>query len=710
MKKAIFFIILFLLSTILFLLPNVKLIAIGEQLNYNPQELNPEFSHTSGYYNESFYLEIIAKPNTVVYYTLDSSMPNETKNLYTEPILIEEDYVIADGSEVIIQRDIENTPSPEPSYPISMIRSGADQWKTPAKDIFKATIIKVIAYDQELRQSEVLTNSYFVDDNNMSNRYQFPIISLSTDIKNLFDYETGIHVPGIFFDPTIEEGSSNRTGNYYQSGVEWEREVFVEYFNTDGELEFSQNAGLRIHGGLSRKYPIKSYRLYAKDEYDEQNYFNFKFFEDKDIDKFKRIILRAGGQAFQYTFMGEATAQSVLKPLKLDVQYSTPIILFINGEYFGIRNIRDRFDRFHLSTHYDLDPNDVTILVGNSYLEDGDPKGSAHYTALYQFVTLKDMSVKENYQHVHTKMDVDNFIDYYISQIYLANVDWPQNNILYWRKNVVYNKDAQYGHDGLWRWMVYDVDASFGASWGGYYPEINSFERLIGDTWKTGKMFTSLLENDEFKSKFVYRFYDLIDTVFESNRVKNIVLDMISLYEDEMQEHIDRFGYPNTIHTWRSYTNRMVKFAEDRPENVIQHMIDYLNLDNEKYDMTFNYDSQMGNIMVNSLIVDEAIESYTNEFYKDLFMTVEAIPKDGYRFIGWYNPNDDLISLNKKLIIKPEFTWNIEARFEEGEELDENDFLNYTTEIIYASVFTLTTFSVLIYITIVKRKKNLINF
>jgi hypothetical protein len=709
MKKALFFTILFLLSTLLFLLPNVKLIAIGEQISYDPKELNPEFSQISGYYDESFYLEIIAKPNTVVYYTLDSSIPNENKILYTEPILIQEDYVIADGSEIVIQRNIDNTPSPEPSYPISMIRTGADQWKSPAKDIFKATVVKVVAYDQELRQSEILTNSYFVH-HDMTNRYQFPIISLSTDIKNLFDYETGIHVPGVFFDPSIETGVSNRTGNYYQRGVEWEKEVFVEYFNTFGQLEFSQKAGIRIHGGLSRKYPVKSYRLYARNDYDEENYFNFKFFEDKDIDKFKRIILRAGGQAYQYTLMGEAAAQSVLKPLGLDMQYSTPVILFINGEYFGIRNIRDRLDRFHLNTHYDINPDDVTLLVGNSYLEDGDPKGAAHFQALYQFITLKDMSKKENYQHIHTKMDVDNFIDYYISQLYLANIDWPQNNILYWRKNVVYNPNAPYGHDGLWRWMVFDVDASFGASWGGYYPEINSFTRLTGDSWKTGKMFTSLLKNEEFKSKFVYRFYDLIDTVFESSRVKNIVLDMISQYEGEMQEHIDRFGYPVTIHAWRNYSNRMVTFAENRPSIVLEHMRNYLELDNQKYDMTFNFDADKGMIKVNSLVVDDSSGIYVNDFYKSLLMNVEAIPKEGYHFIGWYNTENDLVSLNKKLIIKPEFSWNIEARFEEGDEVLDNDFSNFTTEIIYASIFTVTTFSILIYITIDRRKRNLISF
>ncbi|MDO9629383.1 MAG: CotH kinase family protein, partial [Acholeplasmataceae bacterium] len=499
MKKSLILAICFLWISSIFLIPFQKVDAGNTTLSILNAELNPLFSHQAGFYDTSILLEITAKPNTVIYYTLDSSVPNQNSMLYTGPILIEEDYVIANGDEIIIQRNNEGTPIPLPSYPISMINTSSKGWISPLDNIFKATIIKAIAYDSELNSSQIITNSYFIDEN-MKERYTFPVMSLSMNIHDLFDYETGINVPGIFYDPDIsEDASSNRTGNYFQSGREWEKDVHVEYFSSQGNLEFEQSAGIRVHGGLSRKYPIKSYRLYARGSYDEESYFNYQFFEDKEIDLFKRIILRAGGQTYQYTVMGEAAAQSLLKPLDLDMQYSQPVILFINGEYFGIRNIRDRIDRYYLSTHYGMDPDDVTLLVGNGYYEDGNPRGAAHYQAIYQFITLKDMTSAKNYKHVQTKIDVDNLIDYYIAELYFGNVDWPQNNVLYWRKNVNFNPNAPYGHDGRWRWVVYDVDASFGASWGGYYPEIESFERLTGDSWKTGKLITSLLKNDEFK-------------------------------------------------------------------------------------------------------------------------------------------------------------------------------------------------------------------
>ncbi|MDX9692297.1 MAG: CotH kinase family protein, partial [Acholeplasmataceae bacterium] len=478
---------------------------------------NPTFSHESGFYTEDFYLTLTAKPNTTLYYTLDGSEPTVSSTIYTEPILIEGKYIEATGEEVLIQNQISgHDVDPIPSYPISFIRTGSDKWKSPREDIFTATILKVKAIHTSLDESLVITNTYFVD-TNMYEKYTFPIISITTDIKNLYDYREGINVPGIFYDPTIEEISNqNRTGNYYQTGPEWEKPVFIEYFETDGSRVIAQEAGLRVHGGLSRKYPIKSYRLYARSEYDETTYFNYSFFEDQDIDRFKRLVLRGGGQTYEYTFMGEATAQGLLKDMDLEMQYSTPVILFMNGEYFGIRNIRDRLDDWYLSIKYDIPRSDVTILTGHGSVADGNPAGQKHYLDMYRFIIRNNMATSRNYDYIKTQMDVDNFIDYYAAQLYFANVDWPQNNIEYWRYNTTFSSQLTDGVDGRWRWMVYDVDAGFGASWGGYYPEYNSFERMTGDSWKTGQMFTMLLKNTSFKNQFINRMMDLLNSNFSS--------------------------------------------------------------------------------------------------------------------------------------------------------------------------------------------------
>lgn len=657
-------------------------------------DLNPYISHLGGYYTESFYLSITPKLNTTVYYTLDGSIPDKNAHVYSSPLLIENDYIEADGSEVVI------TETSLISGPLSMIVTSDKNWISPKEDIFKATVLRVIAYENDTqKESEVLTHTYFVDPE-MNERYSFPIFSITTDPSNLYDYETGLNIPGKNYDPSASESNStNRTGNYFMSGDNWERLVHVEFFDQQGILQMSQNAGLRVHGGLSRKYPIKSYRLYARKEYDEHNTFNYQFFEDKDIDQFKRLILRNGGQSYQYTFMGEAFAQSLLKPLDLDIQYSTPIILFINGEYFGIRNIRDRFDVHYLESHYGIDETRSTILTGHAYMEDGSKMGQAHYQTLYTYATLQNLSVDRHYQKMERWMDIDNYIDYMIAEIYFGNVDWPQNNILYWRKNTRYNPNAPYGHDGRWRWMINDLDGSFGISWGTISPSVNSFERLTGETWKTGKLFVNLLDNDTFKAKFIYRMLELLDTIFESNHVTTELETMVNLYKPEMEEHIARFGYPVSYQTWLAYTERMKLFAEGRKDFLISYMEDYLDLD-LKHQLSVTFDELKGSLEVNQ--IPDHSGQFTGMYYHDLPISIEAIPVTGYHFAGWFH-EDLLLSDNPTLIINPELDLTLDARFELGDPIIEEEVHSAIITQIIISLLSLGNMT--LFVILLKKKK-----
>lgn len=657
-------------------------------------DINPTLSHVGGFYKESFYLTITAKPNTEVYYTLDGSNPTRNSENYQAPLLIQKEMIDANGSEVVI------TESSIVSGPLSMIVTTDKNWISPKEDIFKATVVRVVAYKVDSDQtSEVITHTYFVDPD-MENRYTFPIFSITTDAKNLYDYVDGISVPGINYDPKAsEDNKSNRTGNYFMKGDAWEKPVYVEFFDTSGILQMAQNAGLRIHGGLSRKYPIKSYRLYARKEYDEKNTFNYQFFEDKEIDEFKRLILRNGGQSFEYTFMGEAFAQSLLKPLELDIQYSTPIILFINGEYFGIRNVRDRFDVHYLKSHYGIDETRSTILTGHAYMEDGSRMGQAHYQTLYTYASLQNLAIDRHYKKVERWIDIDNYIDYMIAEIYFGNVDWPQNNVLYWRKNTSYNPDAPYGHDGRWRFMINDLDGSFGISWGTISPSVDSFKRLTGDTWKTGKLFVNLLENDTFRAKFIYRMLELLDTVFETNHVANELDTMVDLYKPEMEEHIARFGYPVSYEIWLTYTDRMKRFAEGRKDYLIAYLENYFNLD-LKHQLNIHYDQNMGFINVNH--IKDQSGSYSGEFYDNLPVRLEVIPNEGYRFVGWYD-RDMKLSDNREFIINPEISLELDARFEVGDPLNEERHSDDLVVKIIITVLSLGHVSLLLII--IKKKR-----
>lgn len=676
----------------------------------------PIFSHQAGFYEEGFSLTITSEEGTTIYYTLDSSDPNELSTPYSNPIWIEESWIEATGEEKIIAPDNEGH-IPEPTYPISMIRTTSLYWMSPKEDIFKATVVKAVAIDDMTgEKSDIITHTYFVHPT-MRQLYTFPIMSLSTDIHHLYDYETGINIPGLHYDQNISEkgiqqatqaqyGSlthpgQNRTGNYFMNGDEWEKPVYVEYFTPQGDRMISQHAGLRLHGGLSRKYTIKSYRLYADDRYDEQDIFNYPFFSDKNITKFKRIILRNGGQTYQYTLMGDALAQSILKPLTLDIQYSTPVILFMNGEYFGIRNIRDRLDQYYLSSHYNLDPDEVTILTGHAFLDEGSLLDQAHYQRMYTYASTKDLSTSKNFQKMTTWMDMDNFIDYMIAELYFGNMDWPQNNISYWRKSGGYHPDAPYGHDGRWRWMIQDLDASFGASWGTTKADQNPFERLTGDSWKTGKLLTNLLKNDQFKAAFVYRLTDLLSSIYAQDRVVMMVEDMIDLYEEEMPSHIARFGYPLSMGTWESYSQRMVDFASERPSFLKDYLEAWLDLE-MTHTITLNYQSHRGSVKINNQNDTDGI--MTVSAYHDLPLTMTANPYDGYHFSGWFI--DDLkISSNETIYFPPNESLNITAQFSIGEAPTETSFIPYVGLTIFTSIITIGSMITLSFLIIQIKKK-----
>lgn len=658
MKKTIMFIlnlaIILLLSACEF--GNIVLVP---KTSFLKTELNPSFSNSGGFYESAFFLELYSDPETTIYYTLDGSTPTQEDLIYDSPLWIEEQWIDENQTVQII-----DDPTDQPQTPISWIRSNVDKWTEPKGDIFAGTVVKAIVFDENEHYSEVITHTYFVAPD-MFDKYTFPIVSLSTDRNHLFDYEQGINIAGKAYDPNIPQGTSNRTGNYFQSGMDWERPVTFEMFSTGGLLLLNQEAGLRIHGGLSRKYPIKSYRLYARNEYDEASSFEYPFFENRELSTYKRLILRAGGQAYEYTFMGEAVAQKILEPLDLDIQYSTPIILFINGEYFGIRNIRDRYDTWYLENLYGIHRNQSTILTGHAYVEDGSSVGAANYMSMYRYATTKNMRVMSNYRHIETQMDVDNFIDYYIAQLYFANKDWPQNNILYWKKNVMYQPNAPYGHDGRWRWMVYDVDAGFAASWGGNTPDVNSYDVLTGETWKTGRLFISLLNNPEFRSKFAYRLQTLLDTVLSSESTSMIIDEMEAMYALEMQEHIHRWGYPTTYETWEFYVDRMKAFAIERPSYFLEFTEEFLGL-SDSVNIRVKHNPEQGAVTVHDHLQSDG--DITFDAYLNLEFLLQATSSQGFRFMGWYDQDDRLISSNHQILVEPELGLELEARFEVGNE------------------------------------------
>ncbi|MFP4697133.1 MAG: CotH kinase family protein [Eubacteriales bacterium] len=671
------------LAGTILLLFGIFLIIKPESMDFNNDVLEKvTFSHNRGFYREPFFLELNTNnANYNIYYTINGSKPDPINNPentfeYTEPIWIDN------------REDDENYLSNiNTNFPNSW-----DTWKPPEENIFKSTVIKAAIYKGYRMISDLETHTYFVD-SMIYDKYTFPVISISTDENNLFDDEIGIYVPGKSYKPLQEEDNESstkskknedlieeteeetneshnprKTGNYFQTGSDWERVAYVEYFEPNGNIGFTQNLGLRIHGGGSRSQPQKALRLYAREEYGEST-ISYDFFPGNVQDEFKRLILRTSGNEWGNTMILDALAQSLLEDMNVETQSSQPAIVFINGEYWGIHNIRERYDEWYFELKYDVPRKDVVILSYDGSLEVGQRGDEQHYKNMINFIKKNRLKEQDNYNKVKKFMDVDNYIEYQISQIYFGNVDWPQNNIKFWRKNTnKYEPDAPYGHDGRWRWLVYDLDCSFG-HWGSSYktnnlemvsdPNYNDNGSWEGDWGKYTVLFSSLLENEEFSNEFINAFADHLNTTFSKERVINRIDEFETIYKKEIEEHILRWGTPFTKGKWIREINDYRQFAESRPFYLRKHIVEKFDLEGSAKITIDANDKFEGRIQVNGVEIHSSQLPWEGTYFIGVPITIKAEPSKDSKFNRWSglveSENEeitlDLLNTNNQIFI-----------------------------------------------------------
>lgn len=610
----------------------------------------PVFSAPGGYYQQSFELSLTTDiANANIYYTLDGSVPILASTPYSAPLLIQ--------SRV-----------GEPNK-YSAIPDVSPRCFPPAGEVFKATVVRarIISNDgQEI--SPTITRTFLVDE---EKRYTLPVVSVITDPINFFDDRYGIYVMGDIYKQLYDPASSlnpwERPANYIESGQEWERPIHIEYFDINGVPGFSLDVNARIHGAATRERAQKSLRLYTVCESACIETIDYDIFPGlasevtgQPIQAFKTILLRNSGNDWERTMFRDALLQRLVDHTSLDTQAYQPTIVFLNGEYWGIHNLRERLDEYYLETHYGILPDEVTILAEDDLIITGEPGDEQDYLDMLDFAASHDMADPENYAYIQTQMDVENYIDYQISEIYFDNANWPHVNIKFWQKKTGQPDDpnAPYGHDGRWRWMLYDTDFGFGFDGGPKNAEINSLLIAIHPDWHdwAGLLFRSLLENPDFRADFVTRFADHINTSFEPQRVVNEIDQMQSIIAPEIEEHIHRWrGSEATLAEWQDSVEVMRGFAAYRPENVQHHLSDYFELGGT-VEIHLQTDSQMGYIRINTIdllestpgVVDPA--SWTGTYFAGLPVEITAVPYPGYQFVQWDSPNgtvqSEYLSLN----------------------------------------------------------------
>ncbi|MBH1940298.1 CotH kinase family protein [Mobilitalea sibirica] len=492
----------------------------------------PFFSVESGFYKEPFELTITAAEDQRIYYTTDGTIPTNKS-----------DELQASNSLTVSDR------SKNENLYASLSGTTTGKFFAPSILINKATIIRAVAYDEEGNSSKVITKTYFVGFEDKADYYkEVAIISLVTEPEHLFDYNTGIYVTGAVHDSWLNGPEYNantrywhQPANYKQSGREWERPAHMEYFDDYGQMKISQEVGIRMRGGASRAFLQKSFNIYARSEYGN-NRFTYELFpglsseyDGSVINTFKSIMLRNGGNDTELTKIREVMIHRLSSELKFSTQASKPAIVFLNGEFWGLYNLQERYSEEYIESHYGVDKDNV-IIVKKDKIDEGEEADIELYQAMLQYLASNDLTISKNYETFSTMMDIESFIDYISVEILVANKDWGSNNVMLWRSRTV-EENNPYG-DGRWRWMLYDTEYSTGLTYENslaydakYNPSSyrdNTFHTVFNPSCTIGYIFTNLIKNNTFEQQFKARFLEIAEKDFK----QDTVLKLLDAYKE----------------------------------------------------------------------------------------------------------------------------------------------------------------------------------
>jgi len=274
--------------------------------------------------------------------------------------------------------------------------------------------------------SETVTSTYFINE-----QKSLPVFSISTDPDNLW-----------------------ADGGIYVGNLDREIPIYIEMYEKNGDLAFRHNAGAEVFGSGSSGFDQKSLSIFFRNVYGVGE-LNYKLFPDLPFVKYESFVLRNGGNDWWSTLIRDAlSSNGLMEGTNVDYQEYRPSIVYLNGEYWGIHNIREKVNEHYIKDHFYVAEDSLDML---QYKEEIDPEiihgDREHYNMLIDYLENNSLVGDENFNYVALLLDIDNFIDYQIVEIYCANIDWPANNNKFWRPRST---------DGKWRWILFDTDTGYG--------------------------------------------------------------------------------------------------------------------------------------------------------------------------------------------------------------------------------------------------------
>ena len=613
----------------------------------------PTLSRQTGFYDDAFELEITAPdPDATIYYTLDGSYPDPDINpertlVYDGPLLIED-----------------QTPQPNT---ISMIPTTAPEhleFIAPEHEVPKGTAIRA-----RTARSATSVANFFVGD--VPPYGDLAVVALTLDPGHLFNHETGIYVGGRLYETWRESEEYDPApewdrveANYMWRGREWERPlrnelhdpVAFEFCESRSACDFQEAVGIRTHGGFSRTAPNKSLRLYARSDYGSED-FGYDFWGDGHSDH-SRLILRNSGNNWNDLRFEDAFFQSLMSHFNSDTQAARPAILYLNGEYWGIHNLRERQDSHYLATLRDVDPEQVQILDNstnraNAVRRADPPAGDFHlaspddpalFESWLEFVedaVQSDPTADDFTDYIHSQIDVDGFNDFIIGHTFSAINDWAHNNDRWWRQPE--EVGGPNSLDGRWRFMIADLDRR--AADGG---ELDAFSQRLapGQATTAGDglpaLFNAMMDNPQLRERFLTRFADHLNTAFSPEHTVPELRRWQSWFEADIEEHGARWSTRDPD-AWARRVETLAEFLSARPAIQRTHLQERFSLGDE-HTLSITAPPQHASIRLNTLELDDwqppahsqkARSTWNGLYFEGQTVQIEAEAAAGFRVDHW---------------------------------------------------------------------------
>jgi parallel beta-helix repeat protein len=441
-------------------------------------------------------------------------------------------------------------------------------------------------------------------------------------------------------------------GMYKNSFKGMEIPASIEFFNPDGKAAVQVMAGISPGSLTSYTSPQKPLQVSLKGKYGS-DFITYQLFS-KPAACYPKIRFRNAGDAWGTTLMADGLVESICKgQMSNTASAYRPVIIYINGKYWGIQEMREQFDGQFFTNNFGLDPtslNDVrtTILPPYPGAEGWECTAGTwdEYSALMTLAKTGSMTDATVYNQISEKMDINSFIDYICAEDFGANISWG-HNIELWKVNGT-----------KFRWLLCDFDRAF------VYGKValNLFSNggggISGSIMPKDTLFTKLINNTQFKNHFVQRFAAHLNSTFSSKRMNYIVDSISNILKPEMPGQVDRWkadGGIQSMEAWQLEVADMKNFMTERPANVFNHVKSQFNLSGIAK-LAVAADGSKGDIYINGVKMCSGTDSLI--FFKNIPFTVRAVPKSGYVFAGW-----DGITANDSLSVTMSSDTTLTAKF-----------------------------------------------